>query len=210
MSNYKFKVILVGESGVGKTCIIKQYIDNNFDSEEIPTIAGQEVFKEITIGKDTIKLTIWDTCGQENFRSINSIFMKKSNIVIFVYDITNKKSFNELKKYWYNEVKSYLGKEVVYAVAGNKSDLYEDQVISANEGKEFADSFNGIFKETTATDYEVISELFYLAAEECLKKKKKENEINDDNNRGYSDSNKNDSEGVNLNDGKKNNNRSWC
>ena len=136
--------------------------------------------------------------------------MKKSNIVIFVYDITNKKSFNELKKYWYNEVKSYLGKEVVYAVAGNKSDLYEDQVISANEGKEFADSFNGIFKETTATDYEVISELFYLAAEECLKKKKKENEINDDNNGGYSDSNKNDSEGVNLNDGKKNNNRSWC
>ena len=136
MSNHKFKVILVGESGVGKTCIIKQYIDNNFDSEEIPTIAGQEVFKEIKIGKETVKLTIWDTCGQEQFRSINSIFMKKSNIVIFVYDITNQKSFDELKDYWSKEVMNYLGKDVVFAVAGNKSDLYEDQVINDESSRE--------------------------------------------------------------------------
>ena len=198
MSNHKFKVILVGESGVGKTCIIKQYIDNNFDSEEIPTIAGQEVFKEIKIGKETVKLTIWDTCGQEQFRSINSIFMKKSNIVIFVYDITNQKSFDELKDYWSKEVMNYLGKDVVFAVAGNKSDLYEDQVISADEGIEFAKSINAFFKETTATDNENISDLFNSVTEECLKKKLGVNIIKDNSNSNKNTNDNNNNDNIKL------------
>ncbi len=217
MSNNKFKVILVGESGVGKTCIIKQYIENSFDSEEIPTIAGQEVFKEIQIGKETVKLTVWDTCGQEQFRSINSIFMKKSNIVIFVYDITDQKSFDELKNYWCQEVKSSLGEDVVFAVAGNKSDLYEDQKISAEEGQEFADSINAYFKETTATDNEVITELFYHVAEVCLKKKLGNNKIDDNsnsNNNGNNDSGSNDNINLNNNNNNTNNNNTkksrWC
>ena len=167
------KIILVGEAGVGKTCIIKQYIDNNFDSEEIPTIAGQEVFKEITIGKDTIKLTIWDTCGQENFRSINSIFMKKSNIVIFVYDITNKKSFTELKDYWYSFISNNIDNDTVYGVAANKTDLIIDEKVHADEGNKYAESIHAIFKETSATRHEEIEEFFEELILEYLKKNNK-------------------------------------
>ena len=167
------KIILVGEAGVGKTCIIKQYIEKTFDSEEITTFAGNEMFKKLTIDQKTVNVRIWDTCGQEKFRSVNKLFMKKSDIVIFVYDITNKKSFTELKDYWYSFISNNIDNDTVYGVAANKTDLIIDEKVHADEGNKYAESIHAIFKETSATRHEEIEEFFEELILEYLKKNNK-------------------------------------
>ena len=171
----KCKVILVGEAGVGKTCLIKQYLYKTFDSEEIPTIAGVESYKELHLDNEKLKLTIWDTCGQERFRSINKIFMNKSNIVIFVYDITKIESFQELQNYWYKNVVSNLGKDIIYGVAANKTDLFADEKVNSNDGYNYAQSIGAIFKETSSTIHDSIQELMEELAKKYLKKYSKNN-----------------------------------
>ncbi len=171
----KCKVILVGEAGVGKTCLIKQYLYKTFDSEEIPTIAGVESYKELHLDNEKLKLTIWDTCGQERFRSINKIFMNKSNIVIFVYDITKIESFQELQNYWYKNVVSNLGKDIIYGVAANKTDLFADEKVNSNDGYNYAQSIGAIFKETSSTIHDSIQELIEELAKKYLKKYSKNN-----------------------------------
>ena len=168
--SHKCKVILVGEAGVGKTCLIKQYVYKTFDSEEIPTIAGVELYKELNLNNEKIRLTIWDTCGQERFRSINKIFMNKSNIVILVYDITKSESFKELQNYWYKTVVSNLGKDIIYGVAANKTDLFADEKVNAKDGFNYAQSIGAIFKETSSTIHDSIEELFKGLAMKYLKK----------------------------------------
>ena len=104
-----FKVVLVGESGVGKTCIITRFIKNEFIYDEIPTIFASysEKILELKNYDEQIRFHLWDTAGQEKYRSIANIFYKDSNAAILVYDITNRKSFEEIKDYWYDEVKKY-------------------------------------------------------------------------------------------------------
>ena len=97
------KVVLVGESGVGKTCIITQYIDGKFETES-PTSAATFTSKIVNFEKQNIKFDIWDTAGQEIYRSIGKIFYKEAKVIILVYDITDKKSFQEIKDYWYKQV----------------------------------------------------------------------------------------------------------
>ena len=104
-----FKVCLVGESGVGKTCIIERFVNDEFREDEPPSISASYSEKFLKFeeyeGK-TVKFHIWDTAGQEKYRSIGKIFYKDANAAILVYDITNKKSFDEIKKYWYEEIKA--------------------------------------------------------------------------------------------------------
>ena len=100
------KLILLGESGVGKTAIIKRYLYDEFSSIRTPSDSMHYVEKDLTINKRKIKLNVWDTIGQEKYRSFTNLFFKNANIVILVYDITNKKSFEEIKNYWYKEAKS--------------------------------------------------------------------------------------------------------
>lgn len=100
------KIILLGESGVGKTCIINRYVLNEFKQEE-STIGASFTTKELKVSsKDTYVLDIWDTAGSEKFRAVNRIFYQGAFIVLLVYDITSKESFEELKKYWVEEVKN--------------------------------------------------------------------------------------------------------
>ena len=106
------KVVLVGESGVGKTCIITQYIDEIFDNKVTTTNAATFSSKFLELGNQKIKFDIWDTAGQEIYRSIGKIFYKEAKVVIFVYDITDPNSFNEIKQYWYNQIKDYTPKGV--------------------------------------------------------------------------------------------------
>jgi len=104
----EFKIVLLGESGVGKTCIIKRYIKNEFNDKEFSTKCASfdtKVIKLDAFNDIYIKLNIWDTAGQEKYRSISKIFYKDASAAILVYDITNKRSFEEIKEYWYNQVK---------------------------------------------------------------------------------------------------------
>ena len=106
-----YKVCLIGQSGVGKTCIINRFVNDEFREDEPPSISASYSEKFIKFDEDEdegkiIKFHIWDTAGQEKYRSIGKIFYKDANAAILVYDITNQKSFDEIKNYWYEEIKA--------------------------------------------------------------------------------------------------------
>ena len=107
------KVVLVGESGVGKTCITNRFINDAFNFDEVPTSSASYIEKKIKLeeyeGKE-IKFDIWDTAGQEKYRSIGKIFYNDADIALLVYDITNEHSFEEIKNYWYNQIKEFSPK----------------------------------------------------------------------------------------------------
>ena len=151
------KVLIIGETNVGKTSLIRQFIENKFSDEKISTIGYDTIKKEITIKNKKMTLLIWDTCGQEQYRTINNMFLKNSKIVIFVYDITNKKSFIELQNYWYPLINHKLGNEIILGIAGNKSDLYENENVNEEEVRKFSNNINATFNLTTAKNNEAIN-----------------------------------------------------
>jgi Ras-related protein Rab-1A len=102
------KLILVGNSDVGKSSIISQYVNKEISDTHLSTITNEKLKKIVKIKDKELELDIWDTVGQENFRSVNKIFMKKAEIVLLVYDITNRNSFDEVVNYWFNEVKTNM------------------------------------------------------------------------------------------------------
>ena len=156
------KLVLIGESGVGKSSIIKQYSAHVFDPDIDASISNKVIVKTLElkdIGK-TIKLNIWDTAGQEKYRSIAKIFYKDAKIIVLVYSITNKDSFETLKNYWYQEVKSTAYPDVILAVVGNKHDLYNQSQIPDEEAKSWADSIGAIFQFTSAKSNSGIDLLF--------------------------------------------------
>ena len=141
----EIKIILLGDPGVGKTNIINRYLFNNFEQSSKPTLGS--AFGEKTIKKDGVSylLKIWDTTGQERYNSITKLFIKGSNIVLLVYSIDNLESFDSLKN-WFNYVKAELQRDkYILAIVGNKKDLFENEVISEDEGKEFAKKLNAFF-----------------------------------------------------------------
>ena len=155
------KAVLVGESGVGKTSIISRFITDSFDPEVLSSSSAQFISKTIKLNEQTsIKFDIWDTAGQEKFRSLAKIFYKDAKIIIYVYDITDKKSFDEIKNYWYKETSENFTGDVILALIGNKIDLYENEQVTDEEGKKFANQINAIFKTTSALSNIGINWLF--------------------------------------------------
>ena len=108
------KVVLIGEAGVGKTSIISRYSTNTFKSQSTPTPGANFVTKNVTFDdeKQTIKFEIWDTAGQEKYRSLAKVFYKNASVCVLVYDITRKSSFEELKNYWVKEIKDNAPKDL--------------------------------------------------------------------------------------------------
>ena len=156
------KVVLLGDSGVGKTCIISRYISNTFDANSASTNGASYTSKKISyddLGKQIV-LDIWDTAGQEKYKSLTKFFYKDAAVAILVYDITLKESFDNLKDYWYKQIQENGDKNMVLGVAGNKSDLYEEEAVKENEAREFANSIGAIYGLTSAQNNTGISELF--------------------------------------------------
>ena len=164
-----YKIVLIGESGVGKTSIISRYINNTFDLQVLTSSSAQFISKTITLSDDTaLKLDIWDTAGQEKFRSLAKIFYKDAKVIILVYDITNKMSFDNIKNYWFNEIEENSISDVILAIVGNKDDLYEMEQVSIEEGKKFAKEKNAIFKRTSALSNRNIESLFLDIARKII------------------------------------------
>ena len=158
----KIKVILIGESGVGKTCIMAQYTKERFINETLPTIASDKVLKKIEINNKPLTLELWDTVGQEKYRSVNKIFMKNTQIALIVYDITLKRTFEQLN-YWIETITNCnKNSKVIIGIIANKSDLFEQQVVSREEGKKFADDNNCFFFETSSKDHQSIEKVFNI------------------------------------------------
>ena len=155
------KVVLLGEAGVGKTSIIHQFTYHTFDPDCISSISAQFVSKTISYeGYGAIKFDIWDTAGEERYRSMAKIFYKDAKVIVFVYDITSQPTFDGLKNYWYEQIKINCEKDAILAVVANKNDLYGDQVVADEDGEKFADEIGAIFQSTSALSDSGIGKLF--------------------------------------------------
>ena len=165
------KCVLLGETAVGKTALISRFVENKFSENFISTMVGCYSSKDIFYPKfkRNVKYEIWDTAGQEKFRSINKIFYQDTSISILVFDITRKDTFQALKEYWYTEVRDNSPQDVIIAIAANKNDLYEYEEVTDEEAKEFAKSINAIYHQTSASKGTGINELFESIGAELLK-----------------------------------------
>lgn len=165
------KCVLLGETAVGKTALISRFVENKFSENFVSTLVGCYSSKDIFYPKfnRNVKYEIWDTAGQEKFRSINKIFYQDTSIAILVFDITRKDTFQALKEYWYTEVRDNSPKDVIIAIAANKNDLYEYEEVTDEEAKKFAKSINAIYHQTSASKGTGINELFESIGSELLK-----------------------------------------
>ena len=127
------KVVLLGESGVGKTSIISQLMEQEYNDEQTSTM---------NFGDKALCFEIWDTAGQEKYRALTKMFYKDAGAAILVYDITREVSFEELKNYWANQVKENAPKKIVLVIAANKSDLIDSEKVDEKTGREFAKEIN--------------------------------------------------------------------
>ena len=156
------KLVFLGDPGVGKTCVISRFTKGCFDGNVASTMGANYTSKTVEVPElgESLELDIWDTAGQEKYRSLTRIFFQGAKLAILVYDITRKDSFENLKNVWLKELKDHADKNVVLGVAGNKSDLYEKEEVPEQEAREFAKSIGAIFCLTSAQSNSGIEELF--------------------------------------------------
>lgn len=158
----KAKTVIVGDAGVGKTCITRRaFSKDNFDALTEPTLGSEFVEGLLTNNAgEQIKFEVWDTAGQETYRSLAPVFVKNATIAIFVYDITKKESLAALD-YFHDMVKNHSPPNCFIAVVGNKIDLESARAISRDQGSEYAEKIKStLFVETSAVTGEGIDELF--------------------------------------------------
>ena len=176
------KTILVGMSGSGKTNIINALTGQAFDSYKFSTTSSF-VDKFMTVNNKKYHVEIWDTAGQEQFRSLTKIFIKDSKIVIFVYDITNYKSFEEVD-FWLNTVKEIVGDTAIFGLAGNKKDLFQNEKVTEEEGEKKAADNGALFKLTSAKTGSGINDFMQSLLEAYVEKYKKKDNNDDREERG--------------------------
>ena len=158
------KIALLGNPGVGKTCIISKYKDDTFNENKVEINGINYSGKTIKIRGKEVELTIWEIPSQEKFQSMSNYFYRDANVICLVYDITNQDSFNSLQNKWIKDVKNYGEKYNILAVVGNKLDLFEKKQVTEDEGEKFAHGINAIFMLTSAKTGDGIEELFYTLA----------------------------------------------
>ena len=156
------KVVLLGDSGVGKTCIISRYISGSFDENSATTNGASYCSKNVAydqLGKNLL-LDVWDTAGQERYKALTKFFYKDAAVCILVYDITREDSYNNLKSYWYQQLRENSDKNIVIGIAGNKCDLYENEAVKESDARQWAQEIGAVFELTSAQNNTGINELF--------------------------------------------------
>ena len=154
-SNETCKIVLIGESGVGKTSIINQYVEETFKEDQLTSAGASFSTKKIELKNGNIgTLEIWDTAGQEKFRSLTQLFYKEASAAILVYDITRKNSFDEIKNYWIKQEKEKPPNNVIIAVVANKIDLFENEEVEEKVARDFANNEGALFMMTSAKNKE--------------------------------------------------------
>ena len=162
--NYLFKYIIIGDSAVGKSNILLRYVQDRFNEEFQSTIGVEFGTKNIEIKNKICKIQIWDTAGQESFRSITRAYYKNSVCACIVYDITNRNSFQNVQQ-WIEDCKKQTPKTVLLVLIGNKLDLEKNREISYEEGESLALNNDMLFFETSAKTGENVEELFNKSAQ---------------------------------------------
>ena len=165
--DYLFKILIIGESGVGKTCLLLRYAENSFTANHLLTIGIDFKIKMVNIENKIIKLQIWDTAGQDRFRTITKTYYKGSHGVILVYDVCDDKSFANVKN-WIKQIEQNARSNICKILVGNKCDKPE-RVITEEEGIKLGKFYNMNYYETSAKTGQNINEIFDYLTHEILK-----------------------------------------
>ncbi|KAJ2709397.1 ras GTPase [Coemansia spiralis] len=161
--DYLFKLLLIGDSGVGKSCLLLRFADDTYTESYISTIGVDFKIRTIELDGKTVKLQIWDTAGQERFRTITSSYYRGAHGIIVVYDVTESESFGNVKQ-WLQEIDRYASEGVNKLLVGNKSDLADKRSVDFTEAQEFAKSLSISFLETSAKDATNVENAFLTMA----------------------------------------------
>ena len=196
----KYKIVFLGDEGVGKTSIITRFVHKQFDDKYQATIGIDFASKTIYLEDydRMVRLQVWDTAGQERFRSLIPSYIRDTSAAIIVYDVANKSSFDSIPEH-IQAVKDIKGDDVVIMIIGNKIDLKKERKVTNTEGKELADKYNVMYHEVSAKTGENVGDMFKKIAsklEDCCREVLKQNDV----------------EIVSLDedDGNQNQGYSWC
>jgi len=163
--DYLFKLLLIGDSGVGKSCLLLRFADDTYTESYISTIGVDFKIRTIELEGKTVKLQIWDTAGQERFRTITSSYYRGAHGIIVVYDVTDNDTFTNVKQ-WLQEIDRYASEGVNKLLVGNKSDLTSKKVVEYGVAKEFADQLIIPFLETSAKNATNVEQAFLTMAKQ--------------------------------------------
>jgi len=166
---YLFKYIIIGDTGVGKSCLLLQFTDKRFQPVHDLTIGVEFGARMVNIDNKQIKLQIWDTAGQESFRSITRSYYRGAAGALLVYDITRRETFNHLAS-WLEDARQHANPNMTIMLIGNKSDLTHRRAVSTEEGEQFAKEHGLVFLETSARTAHNVEEAFINTAREIYKK----------------------------------------
>jgi len=161
--DYFFKILLIGDSGVGKSCLLLRFADDSWTDSHISTIGVDFKIKTLNCDGKVIKLQIWDTAGQERFRTITSSYYRGAQGIILVFDCTDMESFNNVKQ-WLGEIDRYACENVNKLLVGNKTDLVQGRVVEKTVASDFAVSMNIPYIETSAKNATGVEEAFMMMA----------------------------------------------
>eukprot|EP00918_Siedleckia_nematoides_P007163 GHVU01015580.1.p1 GENE.GHVU01015580.1~~GHVU01015580.1.p1 ORF type:complete len:210 (+),score=43.19 GHVU01015580.1:316-945(+) len=166
-SDYLFKLVLIGDSGVGKSCILLRFADDAFTDTYITTIGVDFRFRTIDVDNKVTKLQIWDTAGQERFRTITSAYYRGADGIIVVYDVSDRESFNHVNE-WLCEIDKYASPEATRVLIGNKSDLSAERAVTTQEAMTKAQELGIGFAECSAKSSQNVEDAFLMVARKLI------------------------------------------
>uniref|UniRef100_A0A0R3RU64 Ras-related protein Rab-8A n=1 Tax=Elaeophora elaphi TaxID=1147741 RepID=A0A0R3RU64_9BILA len=181
--DYLFKLLLIGDSGVGKTCVLFRFSDDSFNNSFISTIGIDFKIRTIELDGKKIKLQIWDTAGQERFRTITTAYYRGAMGIMLVYDITNEKSFDNIKN-WIRNIEEHASSDVDRMIIGNKCDVEERRQVSRERGEQLAIEYGTKFMETSAKANINVEEAFFTLARDIKLKTERASQQNTTQNTG--------------------------
>jgi len=166
---YVFKITILGDSAVGKTSLINQFVEGSFQDDYKPTLGANIVRKDVTLNGVKVRLIMWDLAGQEKYRVVRSMYFQGCEGALLVYDITRINTLENIDSKWLRDFKKYVKKKGAFVLIGNKSDLEEQRVVTKERGKELAAKIEASdFIETSAKARENIEEAFTLLVNQIL------------------------------------------
>ena len=171
-ANYSYKFIIIGSSGVGKTAIMKRLVENTFSADSQSTIGVEFDSTTIEVDGQSVKLQIWDTAGQERFRSIAKAYFRNAVGVLLVFDITERKTFDDVNM-WLNDVHTLCDPSASVILVGNKSDLSASRVVTMTEAENFASHHQITYVETSARVGDNVKDAFTRVATAVYRKNQK-------------------------------------
>ncbi|GMM27691.1 Rab family GTPase [Martiniozyma asiatica (nom. inval.)] len=156
----KFKLVFLGDQGVGKTSLLTRFMYDTFDTQYAATVGIDFLSKTMYINDTTIRLQLWDTAGQERFRSLIPSYIRDSHVAVIVYDVSNRKSFEDVEK-WLNYVKSERGSDVIIVLVGNKNDLDDERKVTTDDAEKLSEKLGcSLFMETSSKNGYGVKPLF--------------------------------------------------